>query len=298
MDGCSLCPRRCGADRSEINGRCGVGSRLKVARAALHHWEEPCISGQRGSGTVFFSGCSLGCVYCQNREISRGRAGAEISVRRLAEIFLELQDKGAHNINLVTPDHFAPAVAQALVEAKGSGLEVPVAVNTSGYLSEEIFRLLSPHTDIWLTDFKYMSSLRAWRYSGARDYPEVALRALDWMVGSAPRPEYGGDGLMRRGIIVRHLLLPGGLADSKQAVRYLHGRYGGSIVLSLMSQYTPMPGVGERFPELGRRVTREEYRELVDFALESGVESAYTQQLSAAEESFIPPFDLEGVLGG
>ena len=293
---CTLCPRRCGADRyAGKKGACGVAGDILIARAALHFWEEPCISGECGSGTVFFSGCQLRCVFCQNREISRGEAGKAISGERLTEIFLELQEKGAHNINLVTPDHYCMQIAPALGEAKKCGLEIPVVTNTGGYLSQEQYDILSGYTDIWLTDFKYSDPELARRYSGACDYPDVAAAALERMVRDTGAPVFAEDGMLARGVIVRILLLPGHVDDAKKTVDHVWQRYGDSVILSLMNQYTPpsegLPG----FPELMRTVTDEEYDDLVDHALDLGIENAFIQEGGTQEESFIPPFDLEGV---
>jgi len=295
MAECTLCPRRCKAQRPKEKGFCGVGA-LRVARAALHFWEEPCISGESGSGTVFFSGCTLRCVYCQNKEISRGEAGAEISVQRLSEIFLELQSKGAHNINLVTPDHYAPEIRDAVIMAKERGLSIPIVVNTGGYLSDEILDIILPVADIFLTDFKYMSAETGEKYSLAPDYPEVAKRALKRMVDGVGELRYDDEGIMQKGVIVRHLMLPGGLSDSKAVVKYLFETYGHGIILSLMSQYTPPAEGIEKFPELAERVDPLQYEELIDYAVDLGVENAFTQEGEAADESFIPPFDLEGVM--
>lgn len=296
MNRCQLCPRACGTDRSAgQKGICGAGAKIKVARAALHFWEEPCISGTRGSGTVFFSYCPLHCVYCQNAQLSGGRAGAEITVRRLAEIFLELEEQGAHNINLVTPTHYTPHIARALRCAKEAGLGIPVVHNGSGYESVRTLRMLDGLIDIYLTDFKYMDKGIAERYSHAPDYAAHAKDAIAEMVRQAGVAVFDADGMMRRGVIVRHLLLPGHLEDSKNVVRYLYETYGDDIYLSLMSQYTPVQK--EQLPEgLRRMVTDEEYDGLIDFALALGVENGFLQEGAAASESFIPPFDLTGVL--
>ena len=266
-----------------------------VARAALHYWEEPCISGDRGSGTVFFSGCTLRCVYCQNREISRGEAGKRIGRERLERIFLELQEKGAHNINLVTPDHYARQIVPAVENARRNGLRIPVVMNTGGYVSDETYDLLSRVADVWLTDMKYSDPALAARYSGAPDYPEVARHALDRMVADTGAPVYDEDGMMLRGVIVRVLLLPGQVEDAKETVRYVWERYGEKVVLSLMDQYTPPSEGIPGFPELERTVSEEEYDELTDFALGLGIEDAYVQEGGTQDESFNPPFDLEGV---
>ena len=293
---CRLCPRECGVNRLEgQRGRCGaVGETVKVARAALHYWEEPCISGSRGSGAVFFSYCPLGCVYCQNREISRGDAGKEIAVSRLAEIFLELQGKQAHNINLMTPTHYVPQIILALREAKEKGLSIPVVFNCGGYEKPETLKLLEGLVDVWLPDFKYVSTEHAAKYSGAADYLENAKAALSEMVRQAGKPVFDIHGIMTRGVIVRHLVLPGMSKESKKILRYLHRTYGDRIYLSIMSQFTPLENVRD-YPEIDRTVTESEYENLLDFAVNIGIENAYIQEGGTADESFIPPFDCEGV---
>lgn len=293
---CRLCPRECGVNRLEgQRGRCGaVGETVKVARAALHYWEEPCISGSRGSGAVFFSYCPLGCVYCQNREISWGDAGKEIAVSRLAEIFLELQGKQAHNINLVTPTHYVPQIILALREAKEKGLSIPVVFNCGGYEKPETLKLLEGLVDVWLPDFKYVSTEHAAKYSGAADYLENAKAALSEMVRQAGKPVFDIHGIMTRGVIVRHLVLPGMSKESKKILRYLHRTYGDRIYLSIMSQFTPLENVRD-YPEIDRTVTESEYENLLDFAVNIGIENAYIQEGGTADESFIPPFDCEGV---
>ncbi|WP_330598777.1 radical SAM protein [Christensenella tenuis] len=295
---CRLCPHACGADRTAgEKGKCGAGAQLKVARAALHFWEEPCISGAVGSGTVFFSHCPLHCVYCQNAGISSGKAGAGITTGRLADIFLELQEQGAANINLVTPTHYVPHIIEALARAKERGLTLPIVYNCSGYEGVEALRLLAGMVDIYLMDFKYMDASIARRYSHAAGYPLAAKRALREMVRQAGDAEFDEKGLMRRGVIVRHLLLPGCLEDSRAVVRYLYETYGNRIWLSLMSQYTPV--CKERLPEeLRRQVRAEEYDALVDFAVSLGIENGFIQEGKAADESFIPPFDLTGIFPG
>ncbi len=295
MTQCALCPRRCRARRDQGGrGFCGADQELRVARASLHMWEEPPLSGSKGSGTVFFSGCSLRCVYCQNRAISRGQAGKSITVQRLAEIFLEQQERGAHNLNLVTGDHYIPQILAALTEAKTGGFHLPVVWNCSGYQSVDSLRLLEGSVDIWLTDFKYLSPERAERYSRARDYPEVAWAAAEEMFRQQPKAWFDAEGIMQKGLIFRHLLLPGGLEDGKNVLQKLFSRFGNRVWYSLMSQYTPMPDLDE-YPELQRRVTGAEYDELVDFCVDLGMENAFVQEGEAAEESFIPAFDGEGV---
>ncbi len=297
---CRLCPRGCGVNRlAGKKGRCGVAGRVKVARAALHMWEEPCISGEQGSGAVFFAGCSLGCVYCQNRTIAGGQAGKEISVRRLSEIFLQLQEKGAANINLVTAGHFLPQVIEALIKAKKEGLRLPVMYNSGGYERAEALARLEGLVDIYLPDLKYVSADLAGQYSGAPDYFTVASAALKEMVRQVEAAGSGSavfteKGMMKRGVIVRHLQLPGCLADSKRVVRYLYETYGDRIFISLLSQYTPLAQMAA-WPKLNRRVTRREYDALVDYAIGLGVENGFIQEGDTAQESFIPPFDEEGV---
>ena len=290
---CMLCPRRCGADRTRGTGFCGVPDVLYVARAALHPWEEPCLCGEKGSGTVFFSGCSLGCVYCQNRAISRGVAGKAIPVERLTEIFLELEKKGAANINLVTPTHYTPSVVWALRQAKEKGLSVPVVYNTSGYERVETLQMLDGLVDIYLPDCKYFGTESAGKYSGCPDYFSFALPAIREMLRQTGEAEFSAGGMLRRGVLVRHLLLPGGLSESKALLRKLWHTFGGQVLYSLMSQYTP---VGEDLPDsLRRRVTGEEYERLISFARSLGMENGYIQEEEAARESFIPSFYGEGV---
>ncbi len=295
MRSCHLCPRNCGVDRtSGQRGRCGMTDHIQAARAALHFWEEPCISGEEGSGAVFFSGCPLGCVYCQNHEIAAGEAGREISIGRLTDIFLELQDKKANNINLVTAGHFLPQVIMALEKARQQGLRIPVVYNSGGYEKKEAIRMLDGLVDIYLPDLKYVSSEISARYSAAPDYFDVASEAIAEMVRQTGGPVFDERGMMIRGVIVRHLQLPGCLADSKKVVKYLYETYGNQIYVSIMSQYTPLPQVS-RWPELNRKLTRREYDRLVDYALDLGLENGFIQEGETAEESFIPPFDCEGI---
>lgn len=301
-EACTLCPRECAVDRtSNKRGVCGQGSQVKLARAALHYWEEPCISGCNGSGAVFFCGCSLRCVFCQNKEIASGSTGKVISDGRLAEIYLELQEKGAHNINLVTAGHFVPHIVASVESARNQGLSIPIVYNTSSYEKADVLRLLEGIVDIYLPDFKYMDETLSAKYSNAPDYPRVAKAAIAEMVRQQPRPEFSNgaaeyeDGLLiRQGVIVRHLLLPGMLYDSKQILHYLFEKYGNSIYYSLMSQYTPLRHV-EKYPELNRRVSEDAYEHLVGYAQELGIAHGFTQEREVAEESFIPHFDCEGV---
>ena len=291
---CNLCPRNCNVDRSENKGYCGQTDIIKVARASLHMWEEPCISGERGSGTVFFSGCGLRCVFCQNFDIAKGDTGKEITVERLAEIFCELKEKGAHNINLVTGDHFVPEIIKALDIAKANGMDLPIVFNTSSYINKETLKCLENYVDIYLADFKYFDNETAKKYSNAENYLQVAKTAIEEMVSQKGTPVYDDAGMMTKGVIVRHLLMPNHLQESKAIIRYVYEEYGERVVLSIMNQYTPLKQV-EKYPEINRKVSDAEYESLINYAISIGVKEAYVQEGETAEESFIPPFDLEGV---
>ncbi|MBO5454606.1 MAG: radical SAM protein [Clostridia bacterium] len=289
---CNLCPRKCNIDRQHKKGLCNTYDKILAANASLHMWEEPCISGDKGSGTVFFSGCNLKCVYCQNRNISLNNTGKEISVERLAEIFLELQKKGAHNINLVTGTHFADKIACAIGIARNNGLSVPVVYNCSGYESHETLKMLEPFVDIYLPDFKYWDASLSDKYSKAPDYPQVAKQAIDEMV-KQKELVFDDDGMMKQGVLVRHLCLPGYVENSKNILKYLHESYGNRIIISIMNQFTPANL--EDYPEINRKLTKEEYDLIVAYALSYGIENAYIQEGETASESFIPDFDCRGI---
>lgn len=322
--GCTLCPRECGANRTAgEKGYCGVGDELMVARAALHFWEEPCISGRAGSGTIFFSGCQLGCIYCQNYNISRAETGKIITVERLSDIFLELEQQGALNINLVTPSHYIDRIARAIELALNKGLGLPIVYNGSGYDKAESIKLLDGLIDIYLPDFKYFDSEPAAAYSAAPDYFRHASESLREMVRQIENRKDSGEmmfrdevtgryidslddsvnAVMQRGVIVRHLLLPGLVEDSKKVVHYLYETYHNKIYISLMSQYTPMEQLrkisasqqGRQLGQLLRAVTKDEYDELVNYAIQTGVENGFIQEGETAQESFIPAFDCTGV---
>ena len=308
---CNLCPRLCAADRAAgRRGVCGADDTICVARAALHYWEEPPLSGESGSGTVFFANCPLHCVYCQNATIAEGEFGIDVTIDRLADIFLELQAQGALNINCVTPTHYALQIREAVRVSRGRGLALPVAWNTSGYERFQAINALKDTVDIYLTDFKYASGQVAQAYSHAADYPEVAVRALDAMVETIGAPkfdEYRDQARMTRGVVVRHLLLPGGLEDSKRVLRLLHERYGDDVLVSVMNQYTPVLAsrvedgdaraqrILVRYPRLGETVPNEEYERLLDYADSIGMEDYFWQEGPAAKESFIPVWDGSGV---
>lgn len=294
-ENCLLCPRKCGINRrTGQTGVCGVSSEIKVARAALHYWEEPCISGKRGSGAVFFSGCSLHCVFCQNREISDGKEGKVISKERLSDIFMELAGKGANNINLVTPGQYIPDIVWAVNNAKSRGMKLPIIYNTSGYENVTELKVLEGIVDVYLPDFKYMDSTLSARYSRAKDYPSVAKQALSEMVRQQPDVVIDdATGLIQKGVIVRQLLLPGHVNDAKAVLKYLYDTYHDHVYISMMSQFTPI--ALKDYPEINRTVTRREYERLVDYALEIGITNAFIQEGDVAKDSFIPAFDCEGV---
>ena len=292
---CTLCPRRCGALRNE---RCGEGfchmpDRLVVARAALHQWEEPCLTGEHGAGTIFFSGCNLGCVFCQNRKISRREAeGQNITADALAKTFLSLEKKGAHNINLVTGAHYVPQIIEALQIARKQGLSLPVVYNSSGYEQVETLQLLDGHIDIYLPDYKYYSSYYAGLYSHAEDYREFAVPAIDEMVRQTGAPQFDKNGLLKRGTVIRHLMLPGLAGDTAQVLRDIASRWGDSVLVSLMRQYTPFDM--QDYPELDRTITAEEYADACTLFGELGL-GGFFQQDESISESFIPAFDGTGL---
>ena len=296
--GCRLCPRECGARRDEEHGElgfCKMPLKPRAARAALHYWEEPCISGSEGSGAVFFSGCTLRCVFCQNQEISQQAAGAAVSEEELTGIFLRLQAQRANNINLVTAGHFLDTVIPAIKAAKKQGLAVPVVYNTGGYEKQETLRYLEGLVDVWLPDYKYRSSYLAEKYSHAPDYPTRADAALREMVRQAGEPQFDERGMMKKGVLVRHLALPSCVSDSKDVLEYLWDSFGNQIYISILGQYTPMSHM-KGYPELNRRLTEEEYGEIVDYARFLGMTQVYIQEGECARESFIPAFDCEGIL--
>lgn len=294
-ESCSLCPRNCGVNRHESTGFCGCGDTIKAARAALHHWEEPCISGSRGSGTVFFSGCTLGCCFCQNYTISQENFGKEITSSELARIFIRLQEEGAHNINLVTATQYLPSVLKALDLIKPK-LLIPVVYNCGGYESEDIIKELASYIDVWLPDLKYFSSERSSRYSKTSDYFDAASKAIKQMIRQTGAPQFDSDGvLMKKGVIIRHMVLPGAKEDSIRLLHWMKDELPeGMYYISLLSQYTPFYR-SESFPEINRRITSYEYGKVVDEAIRLGLDQGFMQEKSSAKEEYTPPFDLEGV---
>lgn len=292
---CRSCPRFCGVDRvGGQTGACHAPADIMLSRAALHRWEEPCLSGTRGAGTVFFAGCPLGCVYCQNAAIAGGCGGIAVGEERFVEILLSLQEQGAHNIDLVTPTHYAEQLTRLIPMARCAGLKIPIVYNCGGYESVAMLRRLEGLVDVYLPDFKYADPLLAERYSRAPDYPEVARAALDEMLRQCPTPVFDDEGIMRRGVIVRHLMLPGAYRNSHDVIKYL-ATFKDSIYISLMNQYTPMPGIADKFPELASPIRDKDYRRLVAYASRIGIEQAYVQEGGTVDESFIPPFDGTGI---
>lgn len=293
---CMICPRRCGVDRlAGERGYCGAGRLARVALASLHPWEEPCISGERGAGTVFFSCCSLRCVFCQNAEISGAGGGLDVTEERLAEIFMERQACGAETLDLVTPTHYAPQILAALRRARANGLSLPVVWNSGGYEMTETIRAVAKDVDVFLPDLKYIDEESADRYSGARDYFAFAAPALDAMVEAVGAPVLDGRGILRRGVLVRHLVLPGHRRESMRLLDWLWARYGEGVLLSLMRQYTPL-GRAAEYPEINRTLTTFEYESVTAHALDLGIRRCYVQEKAAADPAFVPRFDGSGVL--
>ena len=288
---CNQCPRRCNVDRENALGYCKAPNAYKLARASLHFWEEPCISGKSGSGAVFFSGCNLGCVFCQNYEISHKCKGVEVSEERLIRIFEHLVDEGANNINLVNPTHYAVQLAHTLKKYKPP---VPVVYNTSGYESVDTLKLLDGLVDIYLPDFKYMRNDKALRYSKAEDYPQFAMPALTEMKRQVGNDVFDENGIMKRGMIIRHLVLPGNTNSAIQALDYLAENFGDTYI-SVMAQYVPCTDLSE-YKEINRKITKREYDKVVNHILELGLEKVFLQKLESATEDYIPDFDLSGVI--
>lgn len=291
---CTLCPRKCHINRNLTTGIYNNTSSIKVARSALHYFEEPSISGSNGSGTIFFSGCNLKCCYCQNKEISTNNFGINISIKRLSELMLDLQSKKANNINLVTPTHFVPSIIEAIKLARRNGLNIPIVYNTSGYESVDTIKLLDGYVDIYLTDFKYFDNKLGEDLSKVKNYFEVASAALDEMYKQVSKNKFSSNGLMTKGIIVRCLVLPTKGNDTKKIINYLYKKYQDNIYLSIMNQYTPVT-TNTSFPFLNSKVSEEEYDDIINYALDLGVKNAYIQEGDTSDESFIPPFDLEGL---
>ncbi|MBE6151223.1 MAG: radical SAM protein [Firmicutes bacterium] len=291
---CNLCERKCNINRYEKKGICGATNKLKVARAALHYWEEPCISGNSGSGTIFFSNCNLKCLFCQNKKISTNGFGKKITINRLSDICIELQEKGANNINLVTPTHYVPSIIKGIKKAKKKGLNIPIVYNTSSYETLDTLKSLNKIVDVYLPDLKYKDDTIARNYSNVKNYFTTATRNIDEMYNQVGTPIFNEEGIMIKGIIVRVLLLPGHLEDAKEIIKYLYDKYNNNIYISIMNQYTPVEKI-DKYINLNRKVTDKEYDELIEYACDIGIENAFIQEGETQEESFIPNFNKIGV---
>ena len=291
---CNDCPRRCNVDRNIHKGYCRSGNTVKVARAALHMWEEPCISGKNGSGAIFFSGCNMQCVFCQNKDIASGEIGKEITIERLAQIMIELQDKNANNINLVTPSHYVNQIVEAIKLAKRDGLSIPIVYNTSAYETAENLKKLEGLVDVYLPDCKYYDDELAVSYSKAPEYHSISLKVIAEMLRQTGKVVFDEDNIIKKGVIVRHMVMPGHTKDSKSVIKAIFEEFGADVYVSIMSQYTPLKQV-ENYPELNRRITTREYDKVLSYALDIGLVNGFFQDMDVAEESFIPLFDLEGV---
>lgn len=295
LKNCLLCNRKCGVNRLKGElGVCSAGDSIRIARAALHLWEEPPISGENGSGTVFFSHCNFKCVFCQNHEISQNYNGATISIERLSDIFLELQQKGANNINLVTPTHYVPQIIEALDIAKVKGLKLPILYNTNGYDSLDTIKYLDGYIDVYLPDFKYFNNKYAIKYSKVNDYKDNLIPVLKEMIRQTGSTKFDDNGLITKGVIIRHLMLPGLLFDSKKVIDTIYKTFGNQVYISIMNQYTPMFKACE-YPEINKRLNSKHYDSLINYASEIGVINGFIQDSEASSTDFVPSFNLEGV---
>lgn len=294
LKNCNLCPRNCGINRFEKTGFCKSGVNIKAARASVHKWEEPCISGEKGSGTVFFTNCNLDCVFCQNYEISHEGHGREISIDRLSDIFIELQEKEVHNINLVTPTHFIPQIREGLILGKKKGLNIPVVYNSSAYENVEALKSLEGLVDIYLPDLKYYDDKLSIKYSKAPGYFKSASKAVLEMYRQVGVPVFDENGIMKKGLMIRHLMLPGGLFDSKKIVDWVLKNLPRDVYLNIMCQYTPL-GRACKYPELNKKLNQKHYEALTDYAVSNGLESGFIQEFDSADEEYVPEFDLQGI---
>jgi putative pyruvate formate lyase activating enzyme len=295
LKSCRLCPRNCGVNRLEGNlGFCRAGKDVRIAKVSLHDWEEPCVSGGRGSGTVFFSNCNLRCVFCQNHKISEESYGKDVSIDRLVEIFLEQQERGAHNINLVTPTHYVPQIIEAVKIAKRDGLRLPILYNTNSYENVETIQSLDGTVDVYLADLKYYSDSYAQKYSGVSGYFLHAYTAIQEMSRQVGKPVFDSESMMQRGLIIRHLMLPGLLFDTKKIMDYIMDAYGDSVYVSIMNQYTPMHRAGQ-FPEIDKQLNKRHYESIIQYCLDSGMHNAFIQDPGTATEDYVPDFNLSGI---
>ncbi len=285
---CTLCPRNCQANRTTTLGYCKSSTTIQIGNYSLHQWEEPPISGNHGSGTIFFTHCSLNCIYCQNYELTKNHKGYTVSITKLADIMLTLQKKGAHNINLVTPTHYVPNIINTLTIAKDKGLTIPIIYNTSSYENIDTLKLLNNKIDIYLPDLKYYSSNLAQKYSNAPNYFNIATKAIAEMYNQVGSPQFNDEGIITKGLIVRHLVLPDHIEDSKKILKYLYDAYKDNIYISIMNQYTPVRTTP--YPNLNRPLTKKEYNEVIDYAYELGIRNAFVQDGETNKESFIPIF--------
>jgi len=291
---CRLCPRNCGVNRLEGQlGFCNSGKDVKIAKVSLHEWEEPCVSGSKGSGTIFFSNCNLRCVFCQNYKISQESVGKSVTIEELSNIFLEQQKRGAHNINLVTPTHYVPQIVEALKISKQKGLIIPILYNTNGYENIETIKSLNGHVDVFLADLKYYKNVYSEKYSYAKDYFSYASNAIDAMFNQVGSVEFDSEGIIQKGLIIRHLMLPGLLFDSKKIIDYIYKKYGDSVFISLMNQYTPMYKAN-MYPEINRKLKPKHYDSMIEYCLGLGICNAFIQASGTASEMFVPDFDLSG----
>lgn len=295
LNNCNLCIRKCNVNRNNNQlGICNSTNIVKIARASLHHWEEPCISGSNGSGTVFFSNCNLKCVFCQNYSISTQGFGTEISIQRLSEIFIELQNQGAHNINLVTPTHFVPQIIEALKISKSNGLNIPIVYNTNSIDTIDTIKILDGYIDVYLPDFKYFNDKYALRYSKIKGYSNNTIEVISEMLKQVGTPKFDANGIMQKGVIIRHLMLPGLLFDSKKVVDCIYNMFGDSVYLSLMNQYTPMYNVS-LYPEINKTLNPKLYDSLINYSLSLGIKNGFIQEEGTDSKSFIPKFDNTGI---
>ncbi|WP_428867692.1 radical SAM protein [Clostridium sediminicola] len=290
---CTLCPRNCGVNRLENElGFCNSGKKIKIAHVSLHMWEEPCISGSKGSGTIFFSNCNLKCVFCQNHKISSSGYGKEFSIKELSDIMISQQSKGAHNINLVTPTHYVPQIIEAIKLAKKNGLTIPIVYNTNSYENVETIGGLKDYIDIYLADLKYFNGKYAQKYSNAPDYFSIAKNSISEMYRNVGSPDFDEKNIMQKGIIIRHLMLPGLLFDSKKIIDYIFNIYGDNVYLSLMNQYTPTFRSCE-YPEINKSINPKHYESLTEYCISKGIKNAFIQDEGTVSESFIPDFNKD-----
>lgn len=291
---CKMCPRECGIDRTKSIGVCGASDKIKVALVSMHDYEEPCISDKNSSGTVFFSNCNLKCVYCQNFKISRNGFGKEITVTRLADIFLEQQKRGVNNINLVTPTMYIDGIIEAIKMARNNGLTIPVVYNSSGYEKVETIRKLKGYIDIYLPDFKYATNRLGIRYSGVNNYVESAVSSIEEMINQVGEPVFNSQGIMQKGVIIRHMILPNNVLNTKMVLKEIAKRFKDKVVVSVMAQYFPA-GEAYKFPEINRKISKEELEEVENYLNELNIENGYLQELGEHEEEYVPNFDLSNV---